>query len=269
MRVKDFLEDFNISYNDEFSSKNGSPDFLQMNCPFCDDHSDHLGIHITGKYSYCWRCKGHNIIKTIESLVGCTWKEAEEIHEQYMRGSEWIEEEETLPETKNETILVPGLKLDARHRRYLANRDFEVNYIERKFDLRGTMHYGDYKFRIIIPIYFNGQIVSYQGRDITNKQHLRYKACAKKNEIIHHKEILYNYDNCTNVNKHVMVVEGLFDVFRLGDDCVATFGTAFTDNQVKLLSKFKRVYTIYDAEDGAQESAEKIGFSIVCLWSGC
>ena len=100
-------------------------------------------------------------------------------------------------------------------------------------------------------------MVSYQGKDWTGKQELPYKACATENEIIHHKHLLYNADNCPG--PVVVVVEGLFDCWRLGDHCGCTFGIGFTMAQVMFLAeRFSRVFVLYDPEPKAQRKARQL-----------
>ena len=95
-----------------------------------------------------------------------------------------------------------------QHIRYLEGRGFDAQYLINKYDLRGTLYTGDiYAYRVITPIYYNNRIVSYQGRDFTGKQNIRYATCKPENEIIHHKKILFNLDN--SKQESVIVMEGV------------------------------------------------------------
>jgi DNA primase len=106
--------------------------------------------------------------------------------------------------------------------------------------------------------------VSFQGRDITNKQKTRYKACNKEDEAVFHKDILYNLDNCQK--ETIVVVEGIFDAVRIGNDCAATFGTEWTIEQFILLrNRFKRIFVIYDNEREAQNKAIKLAMGLNAL----
>jgi len=42
---------------------------------------------------------------------------------------------------------------------------------------------------------------------------------------------------------------------RMGDNCVGTLGTSITDPQIKLLSRFKQVFVMFD--DGEEEAIKK------------
>jgi len=155
------------------------------------------------------------------------------------------------------------VNLQSYHKTYLAQRNHDPDYLAQKYQLMGTLPAGPYALRIMAPIFYQGQWVSYQGRDITGKTPLKYKACKKELEIIHHKNILYNLDNCKR--KEIIVVEGLFDVWRLGDDTCATFGTSVSKKQINVLSKFKRVFIMFDSEQLAQKKAKELADQLSLL----
>ena len=132
----------------------------------------------------------------------------------------------------------------------------------------GTNHHGEYKLRIIIPIILDGQTVSFEGRDITGKSEMKYKACRANMEIIHRKHIVYGFDKLREI-KHkdrCIIVEGVTSTWRLGAGTVATFGIGYTMQQVLFLSQrqIKMAFIMYDPEEQAQEQAEKLS----CQLSG-
>lgn len=151
------------------------------------------------------------------------------------------------------------VELQPKHRDYLIGRNFDPDLLERIYGLKGTGPLGDYKFRIIAPVILDGKMVSYQGRDVTGKSDLRYKACPLDLEVIHHKHTLYGVDLVKGGS--VVVVEGITDVWRLGPGAVATFGTGFTKQQANMImQKFKRVYLLFDPEPKAQQVAEELSW---------
>jgi DNA primase len=252
--MEKLFEDYGIDFSVE--GKNTSPDFLQTQCIFCDDSTNHLGVHRLGTHTSCWKCGRHTTKDFVKKV--CKTDYPLTILKNYRVFEEQIKKEEIERPT---IIEVPGTKKYLKiHRKYLRDRNFDIDYLTDKYDLRFTDHLGSYIFRIIFPIYFNGKIISFQGRDITGKQELRYKACPKKNEIIYHKDILYNIDNCKD--DKIIVVEGIFDCIRLGDNCACTFGTGFTENQVKMLKKYKKVYILYDNEETAYKKGLDLGLRL-------
>ena len=249
--IQRILEDYGIEH--WVGGKNVTDGFVNVQCPYCSDKSNHGGFSKNGYVFMCWRCGKHPVIQTLAKVTGLTTKQIFELKEKY---NTLIDEEEEKIVYHNETIEVPGSELLPQHIRYLEDRGFNPQYLINKYDLRGTLATGDiYAYRVITPIYYNHRIVSYQGRDFTGKQNIRYATCKPENEIIHHKKILFNLDN--SKQESVIVMEGVYDVFRFGDNSIATMGTSYTKEQLALLAKrYKRVYTMFDPEVDAQNRAK-------------
>ena len=152
---------------------------------------------------------------------------------------------------------MPGEPLRAFHRRYLRRRGFVPSEIGKRYGVLGTGPSGPYRLRLMIPVYFRGRLVSYIGRDVTEKQDPKYKACPLAEAAINHKTVLYDLDSCWSARSRVAVVEGTFDAWRIGEGVVATFGTAVKEQQIKLLSHFTEVFFVFDPEPAAQALARK------------
>jgi DNA primase len=254
-----FLETYNIPHNT--SGKNVGKDFVGVKCPFCDDPSTHGGFNLSKSYYTCLKCGYHNLTKAVKVLVGVNYQQAKQIINEFKsRGAESIYHPNELPATEPTNVCsLPAFAapLESFHKTYLKKRNFNPDKLIKEWRLIGTGFNGDYAMRIIAPIYFNNQLVSYQGRDITNESELRYKACAKKDEVIHHKNILYGIDKVKS--DKCIVVEGITDVWRLGPGAVATFGTGFTNEQVLLLAeRFEKVWFLFDINFKAIQASFKI-----------
>ena len=255
-----FLSDYNIPTDPDNS--NGGPEWVQVMCPFpdCDDANYHGGFNLRSGAYHCWRCGKHPLLQAVRLLARCSIPQARIIIEKYRSPI-------TSPATAREwDIQRPGTiemppgsgPLNERARRYLESRRFDPDYLERKYHLQSTGNTGQYKFRIMAPIYYRGQWISYQGRDITGKAPQRYKVCGRELEIIHYKHVLYEIDRAKSGGAAV-VVEGITDQWRLGDGAVATFGIMYTQEQLILLCEsFSCLFIFYDAEPQAQEQAHKL-----------
>ncbi len=252
--AKQFLEDYNIQYHTE--GADCSPGYVNIQCPFCDDTGHHGGFNIEKGFYSCWRCGGHSLENVIRALLEIKYRQAEDIRNYYT--SKVSVDDQAIKRKAPTRLRLPkevNSPLPKKHRQYLRSRNFDPDRIETDFDLHGTGLLGNYKNRIIAPIYYNKKLVSYQGRDITNRHALRYKACKKSDEVIHHKYILYNIDNAKD--RQAIVVEGITDVWRLGHGSVATFGTGWTNQQLNILvDRFDLIYIFYD--DEAQDKADKL-----------
>ena len=263
MNIIQLLTDYNISYWTE--GNNCSPGWVSMQCPFCDDQSNHLGYSLRGKNFNCWKCGSHPAAETISKLTGLSIAASIDLIKSSGGLSRIEADKETQP--KPETLKFPiGTKpLDTTHGphgAYLIKRGFDPEKIAQDWNLYSTGPVGnldgrDYKHRIIAPIYWDGQLVSFQARDITGKSDLRYKACPKDIEIIHHKHILYGKQKMWGDTG--LCVEGIFDVWRLGPKAFCTFGTKVTTQQIQAMAKqFKRIEIIFDNELPARRQANNL-----------
>lgn len=259
-----FVRDYGISYWTE--GKNVQDGWVNIRCPLCEnDPSNHGGFNPVVGYYHCWRCGRHSLEWIISRLLNYDLEAVKSIIFEYSgRASALRKINKKVPKAKN--IELPGEKLEKPHKRYLRKRGFIPWKIEEKYLVRGTGTIGNWKYRIIIPVYLNGQLVTYQGRDYTNKQQLRYKTLSVEKSVVDHRNLLYGIDNVPGSNL-IGVVEGLFDQWRMGDGFVATFGTSMTEAQVRFLSRFKRILFLFDPEKEAQKKALKIGNKLSSL--GC
>ena len=260
--VIEFLNNNNISYRRE--GKNTSVGWVNISCPMCDDKSNHGGFNTrTGHYN-CWKCGWHSTQEIISSLLDISQKEASEIEKEYSVSASIRQimndgEEKKISSSEKSLTLPSEFKnLLEMHKRYLSDRNFNPDMLERKYRLLGTGFAGKYKFRIIVPVFYKGKIVSYQGRDVSGQSQTRYKACPRNEELIHHKDLFYNLDNVRN--RRAIIVEGVFDVWRLGDGAIATFGISTSLRQVVVAKKHLDYAAIlFDNEPAAVMSAETFG----------
>jgi DNA primase len=253
-----FLEEFGIRYWTE--GKNTQEGWVNITCPFCSDSTNHGGFNIKKGYYNCWHCGHHFLDKVIQSLTGLDFIESKRTLEKYLKAAlirNNLNKKKKEIEVNKVEFPTGSKELREIHRKYLEKRNFDPFFIMDEYNILGTGHLGNYKFKIIAPIYFEGRMVSYQGRDITGKLEVKYKACRKDLEIIHHKDILYNIDRAKKDS--VVICEGITDVWRLGENSVATFGIKYTQNQLLLLAKrFKRAFILFDSEVDAQRRAENL-----------
>ena len=257
-----FLDDNNIQY--DLEGKNVTEGWANIACPFCQDNSNHGGFNLAVGYYNCWNCGHHFLDQLVAELLTVLPYKAKQIVKQYSIDQQRELKKRTTKRPEKIQLPTGTGKMKRKHREYLEGRNFDPDKLEKEFDLQGTGHLGPYKFRIIAPIYYKNKLVSYQGRDITGKAENRYKACANEKEVIHHKDILYNLDNAKGDS--VIIVEGLFDVWRIGSGGVATFGVNFNQKQIQILIKrYKQFFICFDNEPKANEQARKLAVMLSSL----
>jgi len=81
--------------------------------------------------------------------------------------------------------------------------------------------------RFLMPVFEDGKVVAYQGRDMSESSDMKYY--SSDNMSLY----LYGYDDVRREEK-IVIVEGIFDSWRV-DNSVATFGTNISSTQLKKL----------------------------------
>lgn len=248
-----FLDDHKIRYVTRGSQL--TEGWIGLDCVFCAKTDNGFGIHVETGAMSCWRCGKHSHVATIKALLKVSTIEAKAILKEYTgRLKRSIGSDHSMKYATRCEVPKEAVELSERGCQYLSKRGFDPEEIKRVWRIKETGPHGPYKFRIIIPIYLKGRLVSYQGRDLTGKSNLKYKACKAENEVIAHQTILYGVDEIKGDS--CLVVEGVTDVWRLGKGAVSCFGISFTLSQVLFIAnRFKRVYILFDSEVKAQEKA--------------
>ena len=243
-----FLRDNGIAYYED--GENVQRGWVGVRCPFCYDHSNHGGFNLSGGYFNCWRCGGHSVVDYVKAVLHLHYDDAQTIVDEYSTRTTLLHHLNEKKIARAAKVDLPGEPLGKFHRKYLQVRGFDPDFIESKYLVKGTGPVGKWKLRIMIPLIFHGNTVSYTGRDITGGKQLRYKTLGVENSVVNPKYILYGFDDCKEDS--IVVVEGPFDVWRMGDGYCSGLGTTLTDQQLRLLSSFKTVAFLFDAEPEAQ-----------------
>ena len=253
----DFFNEYGIPYLERGKNVSSSEDWVGLRCPFCGDTSDHLGFCISSGHFTCFKCAWHSQIEVVKTLTGVSWQKAKQIVEKF--GGADRKRFERVNRIKNIEVMMPPdtqPEMLLRHRKYLKKRKFDPAKLIEIWNLKATGHLGNYKNRIIAPIYYNNILVSYLGRDITGKSSERYKACNQDNERIPHKHSLYGLDYA--IGRTALVLEGITDVWRMGIGSLATMGSTITKVQILLLNqRFDHVFVLFDPEEEAQKKANQ------------
>lgn len=255
MRFQEILDEHRIRYQTEGRySRSG---WVQFFCPFCsggkDPNKPYAGYNIAFNYVNCWRCGPHRVGDTIQELTGLPWREVKGL-----LGS--LERERKPPKhTKRRrgTLEIPkgvGPLLPA-HKRYLKDRKFDPQEIERLWDVQGIGMAKEYAWRLFIPIYYGGEVCSWTTRTISETRTDRYLSAREGQEVYSHKELLYGIDYCRHT---AVIVEGPTDVWRVGPGAIATLGTGWSRRQLNLLSRFAVRVVCYDNEPAGQRRASEL-----------
>lgn len=270
--IQNLLEKYQIEY--WLEGKNVSPGSTNIKCPFCDDHSNHLGIFHENLGYHCWRCDTSGTFDYL--LARITNQSIERVKEEVadLGFSFEVDTEMQIQDLWKD----PGPKKDRPERsgpislpKYFdpVTETMDFPLLDWYLNLRGftrvtPIEYhcgicsvGEYMNRMVIPVYFNNELVSYQGADLTRRAQLKYKTAP--GEINNY---LYRWDLIDWNKEYIVLVEGILDAWRFGDNALCTFGTHLTDKQKNLIvqSRVRKVIFSWDGDawDKSVQHAEEM-----------
>lgn len=259
MNFQKLFEDYKIDYS--LKTNRG---WVNTKCIYCGGSSYKLGFNPTEDYCTCFACGLHNLKETLSKILSVPKKDINDVIEQYKTRTIILNKLNDKKTTAVKNLVLPTDTFTPIERKYLKSRNFNPSYLHKKYNVVGGGIVGDWKYRIIIPVIINGKIVSWTGRSILEKSKLdelkipRYKNLEIKKSVINPKECLFNLDN--SKNKTVVLTEGPFDVMRLGDDFICSFGTSLTQSQIKEIRlRYDKIFIMFDNEVEAQQKARNYG----------
>ena len=204
--VLKFLQERNIPYS--YSGNNVSSGWIGINCVFCIDQSNHLGINLRTKAFSCFKCaeKG-SATKLIQEIDGVDYHQSLNVMKEYTDGAFVAREKHY-----QSKVLFPtgtSKNMSDNHIAFLEFRRHDHKLVIPKYNLFATGPIGDYKHRLIIPVYHKNRIVSFVGRDVSGNSPVKYKNSSESYSIKDVKQCLYNFD--TVIRDKAVIVEGVFD----------------------------------------------------------
>lgn len=292
-----FLQEHNIPFVTEGEGKHTRKGNVNIKCPWCgaEERSEHMGLSLNERQPFyaCWRNQSHrgrNPVRLVSALLGCSWKEAEEIvgrddmssidsyEESISRvltppRTEAAQEERDPPRMPK--AFHPLWSVDHRGRtpflNYLSNRGFDhVEQMAKYYDLY-YCRVGYFAQRIIIPVFFEEQLVTWAARAI-GKTERRYVNLAEDQESAQRQgvdapalhgtgDIVFNYDRAIRGGRTLIVCEGPFDALKIdwfaedSDVAIALFGMpkrAQMNLLMRLIHKFDRACITLDSAEPSQ-----------------
>lgn len=243
------LSDHSVPWDD--AHHHSTEGWIQVCCPFCapKDTGFHLGVSEDSGTCNCWICGPHGLYDTLRQLGVSRPGDA-------LRDAGWSPRRQAPKERSS----LPALEmpstfgaLDGIYARYLESRGYDPKLLESVWGLKSGGVAGPMKFRIVIPVWAQGRLVTWQGRDVTGRSELRYSGLPSKDSILTTKEVVYGIDKAKG---RAVVVEGPFDVWRLGPGAVCLFGAAFSPAQAAALRQLDSVSILFDSESDPAKSAE-------------
>jgi DNA primase len=264
---KKYLDSRGVKYDTSGKNISQRGNWIGMKCLWCQDHSNHLGINLDTKGFNCWICsaKGKAPFSLIMRLDNCSYYRAEKTVQEFS-SMRVLLDQRTLTTSEVPQSIIEVLnaeraekKLLYLHRNFLESRNFDPDYIFDKYKLFCCGAGSRWCHRLIVPFYQNNRIVTFTARDVTDKAKVSYDHLPNYESIVPVKETLYNIES---IKDTAVVVEGVTDVWRIGDGACAVMGYKYTAHQVYSLSNVRRIFILFDTEEKAQKLAEEFAFEL-------
>lgn len=252
MDMESLLSENGVTYKRGGENINVRQDWIGIDCPFCGkgEKKFFMGYSLEGKFFTCWRCGSHSVFDVLREITGKSNREISSLIKRLPRARV------LQTERREGTLWIPpearGMK--KAHRRYLHARGFSPRKIERLWRVKGISEKGRLAWRLWIPIYYRGEVVSWTSRTIGNANP-RYLSASPEQESVPIKDTLYGYDFVKNT---IIVCEGPTDVWRVGPGAVATFGLNYSSTQLDLIRRIPRRVVLFDKGVTAQKTAKKL-----------
>ncbi len=270
--VKQLLTSHGVSWVDEH--QNVTQRAIGLCCPWCGDTDFHCGLFKIGCNFTCWRCgKSGPLWALTQRLFGIGRAELErnlesppdyapalqQIHDIFNRDDDVVDEvvDPVFPPSRP----IDPDRLPKSIERFLRKRRFTIEHCI-KYEARyAPMASGGWSSRLVLPIRVEGRLIGCVGRSLLPRQMPRYMnlhgVSLKK------MGALYGIDNWQG--GRMILVEGPLDVWRLGNESIATFGSSLTGAQRNYIWSKKPDELIFAWDDGTYQSALKIGRDLSAL----
>ena len=243
-----------------WTSGNNVSDSVNIQCPFCNDSSNHCGVFINSLLFSCWRCSTAGPLEQLlHQLTGYSIEACKELvvspHHSFKKGSlEQIKEmmDDVADDIQSKKRKIVEIQMPEHSRLITEDTNSKLldSYLARRNISLSTLilhkcsicNVGYYMHRIIIPVFYNDILVSYQAADLTGRARVKYETAPG-----HINDYIYGIDSITGTR--MIVVEGILDAWRVEDSVGAIFGITLTDKQ-KALILAKKLDELIFAFDG-------------------
>lgn len=238
---------------------------LTIPCPLCFDEKSRLYINASSGLWICHLCgERGNLARIFLDLCDLTLTEAMMLVKDIRGSTERPRRPHAVRRLKErplEVAMAPGaLDRPLLAASYLEGRGLDAKWVE-EVGIKVCLS-GPYKYRIIIPVYTEGQLRTFVARSMSIYEHKKVLMPSGSQA----SKALFGYDRVVKGREYwtsLIIVEGVFDAIRMWQigygETVATLGAHITEDQRRLLKRLKpdAVILLRDADDAGRESTIK------------
>jgi len=228
----------------------GRGDQLYADCPFCGKENNHFSVGLDNGLFKCYICgngrgkAGGNYKELVSRISHIPYNKVDEQLIEGIRATSLWDITDVPPSHVIATAVsfkeVKGTVSISTQEEPLVRKALE--YLKgrgiptwRSFNLGvrvGTS--GRYFGRVLIPIYFKGEVINFVARNILDRPDvLRYTGPSLYDGWTPKSECIFNYD-AIQEGDEILIVEGIFDALPLFDDLnvIALLGKSLSDKQL-------------------------------------
>lgn len=225
---------------------------LAGECPFCHHVRTSFYIDPVTKYFKCHYCdEGGGLIRLIADVLDETHDDA---IRRVLTQNTWadFEDEEVEEEQEPVVMALPEEFELLGEQTTMGNKRFWKYARSRGINARMARRYrigfcrrGQYTGRLIVPVYWQGQLETFVARAVHDQVELKVTTPEGNRQ----STTLFNLEQVWG-QKTVIVVEGVFDALAIPDRAVATFGKKISRAQAELLAESgaKKVIFVWDSD---------------------
>lgn len=251
--VEQVLQKLNIEY-----TAHSRGQWLSFRCihPKHNDRNASCNINVISGLWHCWSCPARGNLQMLVNMVDGTLKLEDMVSEEdavllqidsiYSKSMDRVMVYEKINDFKRDIEYIQRDFISALDnkdaREYLYNRNLNDETI-REFNLMFAIR-GEYKDRVIIPYYIDGEMIGFNSRHIGDGH--RYLYFVDKNRF---NGFIYNLGNVESRDS-VILVEGPFDLMYMWQcgfkNVISTLNTSMNNEHMNKIFEFDKIIFCFD-----------------------
>lgn len=268
----DFSKVIELAYEKLESPKIGN-NCVRSRCPLCGDSKTKSNVRrfyidyyapYNDYITKCFRCgKSLNITSLYAFLYDTSYTDAKKALEGKQYDPEKIRNKLEKKQKGNRQETKQSAELDINIERECysiysnpagktGKRCVEaLNNFQKERGVKGCFiaHSGRYQGRVIIPVYYKGELIYFQGRALFDEMHPKYLNPAVEKE-----GIIPNQDKFDS-EKSIIVTEGLLDAYTIGDQGTSPLGVSINDDFLLWIRRLTKESVILALDNHRNDSA--------------
>lgn len=277
------IEDWVQEHVDSDIKYTGNEREIHFDCPLCNDTRKRMYINLVTGLVHCHNCNfSSNIVGLIQVIEGISFTKAIDKYSN-IAGNSWLPSIEiddhvtsklmsAYMNPEKRAIPLPDEYVElTKSRNIVAKRAIKYLHSRRISNKQISQHKmgicvsGEYKNRIIIPIFEGNELKFWVARAIGDKAYLKEKSPANESYQISKSEVIFNIDKAAKEYRSIVISEGIFDALSWGGIGVSLLGKELYDEQMNTLLNYRMLLTDgvfialdFDARSQAIDMAKRL-----------